>query len=1417
MENIWSAANGNIYERAYRYAENEVAAYFTSPPSGSSPTNPNPPDVFVDTKFERNLVNEVLTSSEDIYQVSVQGIAGTFRPFFEYAYEIKDEDDQHMGKYNLVNPGEENTGAHIQFRFEGDQGGNFVSLTTNWGDNLDTIRSPQYGSKIIRPAIDPVTGQLLGFEITAEDGKIYEFYRPVHSLYQHSRSEKIGEPGTYNETTMSSPYATAWLLTGIKGPDYVDRTNNGFSSDDYGFWVHFAYQASNRLTAWRTPYPPHTWSPSPGNSEWHSYSEGAKTKLYLKSIETATHIAQFHLSPREDNLGAILDSIRVTAVKLESYTGFLGGEWLKATFPFDKSIIMDIVTPSTELGLEAFYSEYTPPVGPTVTNHYASALLDTTELDLYPSDGFWTIHTPFPHGISINGTGFVNNLDLIIRTSSGYLNTEPFAQKLDMITIHKKVVDNEGKTDYTASFANPVLESIRFEYDYSLMRGANNSNAPTGGKLTLRNIQKFGRNGYAALPKTEFYYYGEEVPWSEHKWDYWNGYTSIGTEEGHFPSQNKFTADADAATWNLKEIVSPLGARTIIEYESDQIDLIRQADVSKVAKRVLISQYTPNSSIFTINDPQYVIKSAFDAGIFRYFWILEKEVEYVYSSCDDYYDYITFTLHDVEVVNISSDNQVELTTSFGFRNDIGGPCGEEFDYTYYLVPKTMFAGGHRVKSVTLTDGINTQKTLYRYHIGITPVLPSEYKRRFISWEFEDETLLLDGSFNALGPSPSVGYASVEVMEVDPATGLPLNGKTVHEFYTAIDYPFTVNEDTNLITIQDKTGIYGRPKAITVYGLKEGATGQSEDDFYPLKRDEFIYKFSSELLTGTVNRKIFKRGDDITPGNTRLGITQQKYRSKNQTDPLKKLDIQKENVFMVGTRSTTYFYDEQQNPVGSMVVEMDNIGYDAISGKVLLSRSLDSKGQQAISENIPAYWQYPDMEAKNMLTQLAGTKGYILPNNIDFWTLSLPDKHQYLKSAEVTTWKDWGNGVWRQNDTYTALKTGSAFTEFDFDNWSVDDEETNPAGYDFPDAGGVWKRTSNIIRYDAYGHPVEERSVDGTYTASLYGYHGALPVAIATNARLAEISATSFENTLPGPFMDGRHPEEDGRWGEYTNGGNGSIEISDEQSYTGVNSLKLIPNTGTDASSGIVLQSNASENAFQKGRKYVISAWVKSNTNAHVDISYRVNGNDTYGAARAYHSGSGEWEYLETSCTIPDDPGLEWVKFHLQVLGQGNATDRYAYFDEVRIYPADARMSSFAYDPDTWQVTAITDANGVTTYYEYDDAGRLIRVRDQDRNLIARHEYRYGQGAMFYYSPVVIPPGTEVFFYAQASTLPTGGEITQYEWQLTGPMTDSHISPDPFWSKTLDVAGTYHMKLIIYDQNGPVDTITKEVRVSQTKR
>jgi hypothetical protein len=62
-------------------------------------------------------------------------------------------------------------------------------------------------------------------------------------------------------------------------------------------------------------------------------------------------------------------------------------------------------------------------------------------------------------------------------------------------------------------------------------------------------------------------------------------------------------------------------------------------------------------------------------------------------------------------------------------------------------------------------------------------------------------------------------------------------------------------------------------------------------------------------------------------------------------------------------------------------------------------------------------------------------------------------------------------------------------------------------------------------------------------------------------------------------------------------------------------------------------------------------------------------------------------------------------------------------DEVRIYPADAQMVSFTYNP-MLGMTSQCDARNQVSYYEYDALDRLLLIRDENRKIIKLFEYKY---------------------------------------------------------------------------------------------
>jgi hypothetical protein len=115
-------------------------------------------------------------------------------------------------------------------------------------------------------------------------------------------------------STSTTAYAYGYMLTAVLSADYIDRTNNGPSVDDYGTYTLFNYSSNEKVSdyEWRTPFP------KPGTSSVGNFDEGAFTDdqdgkasyvygkkdiQYLTSIETKNNIAIFAYGNREDGAG----------------------------------------------------------------------------------------------------------------------------------------------------------------------------------------------------------------------------------------------------------------------------------------------------------------------------------------------------------------------------------------------------------------------------------------------------------------------------------------------------------------------------------------------------------------------------------------------------------------------------------------------------------------------------------------------------------------------------------------------------------------------------------------------------------------------------------------------------------------------------------------------------------------------------------------------------------------------------------------------------------------------------------------------------------------------------------------------------------------------------------------------------------
>jgi hypothetical protein len=140
-----------------------------------------------------------------------------------------------------------------------------------------------------------------------------------------------------------------------------------------------------------------------------------------------------------------------------------------------------------------------------------------------------------------------------------------------------------------------------------------------------------------------------------------------------------------------------------------------------------------------------------------------------------------------------------------------------------------------------------------------------------------------------------------------------------------------------------------------------------------------------------------------------------------------------------------------------------------------------------------------------------------------------------------------------------------------------------------------------------------------------------------------------------------------------------------------------------------------------GEKYVLSAWVKQdNIPANGVIKYE---EPSIGIKFSYASGSPAmlplfqasgpiidgWQKIEQEFTVPATATL----ISLTLNGSPTAGAGHdVYFDDIRVFPFRADMKSFVYDPTTQKLMSELDENNFATYYEYDEEGKLRRVKKE---------------------------------------------------------------------------------------------------------
>ncbi len=790
-----------------------------------------------------------------------------------------------------------------------------------------------------------------------------------------------------------------------------------------------------------------------------------------------------------------------------------------------------------------------------------------------------------------------------------------------------------------------AVKVIDFAYDYSLAKNAPDA-SPISGRSALRGVQFRGKKGALAIPPYRFAYYDSYGDFNIEDKD----------EFGYYGADNKWCS--------LKTVIMPEGAQIQVVYEGHDIKPVFNSSIR-------FTRGAPaNYKITKSNAVTYRIESGENVGIqpgdqlsFKYSKICEWEDQgncggpcgYETEHCDfevmatvtsrDGNNKFTLSIPANECSYIDQNFNCDLTT-------------ETFSAEFKLTDALENLGGIRVREIITSDGTGrTYNTTYRYG-------KNENGVGYISYLPYAPELQQELPYSAELPAPKVMYDQVSVEFPDGRKNRyyysVMKEKDPEEikyedFYeiskTASDINNTakgVDVNVSTFTIKDNLSALGRLEAVEVLNKYGQQLSKIENEYYD---------------PGT------------TPGVA--GVTQESYQSYKIVDYKQNTGSRKDK-WLINSSSRIRYPNvlkssaEYRNGHAFRTVYKD---MDPVTGVFREAETTSASGEQLVSRAVPAYIRYPEMGSmvhsntnKNMLTQIAETYSYIreqggakkyMGAGITTWK---PEQYDYTiytgpPHAPVSTGAS--ADVWRKHKSYTwdgALDNdGTLATEPGNFIWSSP-SATQPSG---------WKLLSEITLYDNFSNVLEVKDINGNKAATKRG-DGSSKVFATGNAAFNTMFYSGLEEGTGTTIAEGVTRD-------------ATAVITSSRAHTGSRSVQV--------ASGV--------KAFKvkpgQGGTYRVSVWAHTSgyTGARV-----VSGGQNYTCHQDELVRAGDWVQLNFDIAV--NAGTEVA------LTSASGT---VYFDDFRIHPVSAGMSSYVYNEDD-ELTYILGPNNMGARYVYDAGGRL---------------------------------------------------------------------------------------------------------------
>lgn len=216
---------------------------------------------------------------------------------------------------------------------------------------------------------------------------------------------------------------------------------------------------------------------------------------------------------------------------------------------------------------------------------------------------------------------------------------------------------------------------------------------------------------------------------------------------------------------------------------------------------------------------------------------------------------------------------------------------------------------------------------------------------------------------------------------------------------------------------------------------------------------------------------------------------------------------------------------------------------------------------------------------------------------------------------------------------------------------------------------------NFDKYDDQGNIAQRGRIGDVKESYLWGYGKKYPIAQVVGGDYDKVAYTSFESGI-----------DEGNW-VFSVVGISNSSIAKTGFY-----FKALTPTVTMSSKILPIG------------KYSLEYYAKS------PIVISGTGITVTNVSNSLADANG-WILYKKEITLPTSNSL--------VLSAGSGSIQ---IDEVRLYPLGALMTTYTYKP-LVGVTSMTDANSITTYYEYEN-GRLTFIKDDKKNILKKTDYNF---------------------------------------------------------------------------------------------